>query len=143
MKRIVKTTFIMLVILAAIYIGVVVYAQATYNDVMYAAVEYESITPPADWYEPEQLGIVRIIEREGGWLHTVVDCDKEPFPLQKENPIFLYKEEFYQISSLWFTPSLANPQWQIPIGGALAVAWILFGVLFLARPNIRNKYAKT
>ncbi len=133
MKNRVKAALLLMAILTVIYVSAVVWAQTNYNDVVYAAVEYESEAPPTDWYEPEQLGIVKIIEREGGWLHTVVDREKEPFPLQSENPIFLYKEKFYQISSLWATPGLADPQWQVPVGGALGAAWIFTGVFYIRR----------
>lgn len=131
MKKIVKVTFALMAMLTAIFVSVVMYTHAGYNDVMYAAIEYESAIPPTDWYTPEQLGIVNIIEREGGWLHTVVDQEKEPFPLQRETPIFLYKEEFYQVSSLWATPSLPELTigWQVPIGGAIVAAWIFTGVI--------------
>lgn len=131
MKKIVKVAFALMVILTAIFVSVVMYTHAGYNDVMYAATEYESANPPTDWYTPEQLGIVNIIEREDGWLHTVVDQEKEPFPLQREKPVFLYKEEFYQVNSLWATPSLPGHTigWQVQIGGALLAAWIFTGML--------------
>ncbi|MGD8545920.1 MAG: hypothetical protein PVH12_07070, partial [Candidatus Bathyarchaeota archaeon] len=116
MRKIVKVIFALMVILTATFVSVVMYTHASYNHVMYAAIEYESAIPPTDWYTPGQLGIVNIIEREGRWLHTVVDKEKEPFPLQRINPIFLYKEEFYQVSSLWATPSLPRHTigWQVP-----------------------------
>jgi len=137
MKKVVKVVLTLMVVLTAIYVSVVVYANvnSNYDDVVYAAFEYESETPPTNWYTPEQLGIVKIIEygENGSWLHIVVDPKQEPFPLQEEQLIFLYNSTFYQVSSLWVTPGLPESvkQWQIPIGGVLGVGWVLTGALSL------------
>jgi hypothetical protein len=140
-KRMVKAALILMAILTVIYVSAVVYANTNaypypHRYVLYAAFAYESETPPTDWYTPEQLGIYDVIEYgENGsyWLHIAVDREKEPFPLQSENPIFLYKDKFYQVSSLWTTPGLPEhlKQWQIPIGGALGAGWVFTGILFL------------
>jgi len=143
MKKMVKAILISMAILTVIYVSAVVYANTNANTnanayphryVLYAANEYKSETPPTDWYTPEQLGIYDVIEYENGsWLHIAVDREKEPFPLQSENPIFLYKDKFYQVSPFWTTPGLPESvkQWQIPIGGVLGAGWILTGALFL------------
>ena len=138
MKKIVKVTLLLVAILTVIYVSAVVYAYANSNlihDVVYTAYEYESETPPTDWYTPEQLGIYEVIElgENADCLQIVVHQEKEPFPLQSENPIFLYKDKFYQISSHWVTPGLPEhvKQWQTPIGGALGVCWVFTGALFL------------
>ena len=137
MKKVMKVIAILMVILTVFYVSVVVvYANVNYDDVVYAAFEYESETSPTNWYTPEQLGIVKIIEYgENGsyWLHIVVDPKQEPFPLQEEQPIFLYNSTFYQVSPLWVTPGLPESvkQWQIPIGGVLGVGWVLTGALSL------------
>jgi hypothetical protein len=137
MKISMKAIAILMVILTVFYVSVVVYANvnSNYDDVVYAAFEYESETTPTNWYMPEQLGIVKIIEYEenGSWLHIVVDPKQEPFPLQEEQPIFLYNSTFYQVSPLWVTPGLPESvkQWQIPIGGVLGVGWVLTGAIFL------------
>jgi len=53
-----------------------------------------------------------------------------------ENPIFLYQDKFYEVSSLWVTPGLSEgKQWQIPIGAALGACWTFTGVLFLKWRN--------
>ena len=138
MKKVFTVTLILMAILTVIYVSAVVCANTNANAyphryVLYGAFEYESETPPTDWYTPEQLGIYEVIELGESWLHIAVDREKEPFPLQSENPIFLYKDKFYQVSSLWTTPGLPESvkQWQMPIGGALGVCWIFTGVLFL------------
>lgn len=129
-----------MVILTVIYVSAVVYANTNANAyphryVLYGAFEYESETPPTDWYTPEQLGIYAVTElgENGSSLHIAVDREKEPFPLQSENPIFLYKDKFYQVSPLWVTPGLPESvkQWQIPLGVALGACWAFTGVLFL------------
>jgi hypothetical protein len=136
MKKAVGAALISMAVLTAIYASVVVYANVSsnYDEVVYTAVRYESETPPAYWYTAEQLGIVEVIEygeNDSSWLHIRVDPEKEPFPLQHELPIFIYKDKFYQVSPLSATPSLPESviQWQIPVGGALGAGWILSGVV--------------
>jgi len=142
MKKSVKAVLILLVILTVIYVSAVVYANTNasacpdpHRCVLYAAFKYEADTSPSEWYTLEQLGICDVIEyvENGSWLHIAVDREKEPFPLQSENPIFLYKDEFYQVSSLHVTPALPEgiKNWQIPVGGALGIGWVFTGVLFL------------
>ena len=141
MKKVFTVTLILMAILTVIYVSAVVCANTNANAyphryVLYGAFEYESETPPTDWYTPEQLGIYDVIEYgENGWLHIAVDREKEPFPLQSENPIFLYKDKFYQVSPLWVTPGLPEgvKQWQILIGGVLGAGWVFAGALFFKR----------
>ena len=150
MKKVFTVTLILMAILTVIYVSVVVYANANANAyphryVLYGAFEYESETPPTDWYTPEQLGIYDVIEygENDSWLHIAVDREKEPFPLQSENPIFLYQDKFYQVSPLWVTPGLPEgvKQWQILIGGALGAGWVFTGALFFKR-RIQKRYLK-
>jgi len=102
-------------------------------NVVYAAHKYQSEKPPSDWYMPEELGIYRITEYgENGWLHIAVIREEEPFPLQEEQPIFKYKDKFYQVSPLWATPALPEPWWVwgngpilAGIGMILIFAWII------------------
>ena len=143
MKKIVKVALLLMAVLTVAYVSAVVYANAdvgfnhySHRYVLYAAFEFEADTPPSEWYTPEQLGIYDVIEYgENGsyWLHIAVDKEKEPFPLQSANPTFLYKDEFYTVSSVWVTPMLPGEfrQWQIPIGVALGAGWLFAGVLFL------------
>ena len=141
MKRIVKASLLLIAILTVIYAGLVMYANANssygwgHRDVVYGAVKYESETPPTDWYTPEQLGIVKMVyyEENCTWFHAVVDREKEPFPLQEEQPIFKYKDKFYQISPLWTTPGLSESAKAQLIGGGVLVGsgWAFTGVLFL------------
>jgi hypothetical protein len=122
-----------------IYVSAVVYADVNsppypHRHVLYAAFEYEGDTPPTEWYTPEQLGICDAIEYEenGSWLHIAVDREKEPFPLQEKQPVFLYKDKFYQVSPLWVTPGLPESikQSQFPIGGVLGAGWVFTAILF-------------
>jgi len=118
MKRVVKAALILMTILTVIYVSAVVYANANANAnsspyphryVLYAAFEYEGDAPPAERYTPEQLGIYHVIEYgENGsyWLHIAVDREKEPFPLQEKQPVFLYEDKLYQVSPRWITPGL-------------------------------------
>ena len=150
MKKVFTVTLILMAILTVIYVSAVVYANTNANAyphryVLYGAFEYESETPPTDWYTPEQLGIYDVIEygENGSWLHIAVDREKEPFPLQSENPIFLYQDKFYHVSPLWVTPGLPEgvKQWQILIGGALGAGWVFTGALFFKR-RIQKRYLK-
>ena len=139
MKTVMKVALILMAILTVTYTGVVVHANTTANSqryVLYAAFEYEGDTPPTEWYTPEQLGIYGVIEYEGNgsyWLHIAVDREKEPFPLQEKQPIFLNKDKYYQVSPLWVTPGLPESvkQWQISIGGVLGAGWVFTAILFL------------
>ena len=142
MKRIVKASILLMAILTVIYAGLVAYANANpsglsgHRYILPAAFEYESETPPTEWYTPEQLGIVKIIEHGENntcWLHVLVDREKEPFPLQEEQPIFKYKDKFYQISPLWTTPGLSESAKGQLIGGGVLVGsgWAFTGALFL------------
>jgi hypothetical protein len=139
MKTVMKAVPILMAILTVTYVGVGVYANTTASSnryVLYAAFEYEGETPPTEWYTPEQLGIYGVIEygeNSSYWLHIAVDREKEPFPLQEKQPIFLYKDKYYQVSPLWATPGLPESvkQWQIPIGGILGAGWAFTGILFL------------
>ena len=138
MKIIAKVVLVLMTILTVICASVVVYvnANSSGHNPLYAAFEYESAAPPADWYTPEQLGIVQIIEYgENGsyWLHVAVE--NEPFPLQSEQPVFQYENKFYQISPLWVTPGLSEQvrQLQIPIMGALGTGWLFAGVLLFKK----------
>jgi hypothetical protein len=144
MKRVVKVVLILMTILTVIYASAVVYANANSNSesspyphryVLYAAVRYEGDIPPPEWYMPEQLGIYNIIEyvENASWLHIEVDREKEPFPLQEKQPVFLYKDKFYQVSPLWATPALTESAnlWQVPIGLALGTGWVFTCALFV------------
>ncbi len=139
MKRVVKAALILMAILTVTYVGVVAYANTTANFhryVLYAAFEYEGDTPSTEWYTQEQLGIYGVIEYGGNgsyWLHIAVDREKEPFPLQEKQPIFLYKDKYYQVSPLWATPGLPESvkQWQISVCGVLGAGWVFTGALFL------------
>jgi hypothetical protein len=98
MKVAVKAILVLMMILTGIHIGAIVYANSTicpddYDfsvtspGVVYGASLYTSVTPPSIWYTRDQLGIVGVREHgpdEYLQLQIVVDREKEPFPLQRE-----------------------------------------------------------
>ena len=146
MKGLAKAPWILMVLLMAIltviYASAVAYANVNshpypHQYVAYAAFEYRGDTPPTEWYTPEQLGIydVTVYEENYSFLHIAVDREKEPFPLQEKQPVFLYKDKFYRVSQLWATPGLPESvkQWQFPIAGLLGIGWISTGILFIWR----------
>lgn len=98
------------------------------NGVVHVAYDYESETLPSEWYLPEELGIYEIIEYgENGFLQI-----KGSHSLQEEQPIFKYKDKFYQVSPLWVTLGLPEPWWTwgngsilMGIGMILILAWII------------------
>ena len=144
--KVLKSAAVLMVLLSLTYVSCAVYAASVsnvhlrYSEVLYAAVKYESDDPPLFYYLPEELGIIEIHNHgrsDPSWVHVSVDPQKEPFPLQKEEPIFLYEEKFYQISPLWTTAGLASNSnnWQVPIGGALLAGWLSIGIFSIKRPK--------
>jgi len=148
MKRIEKIALSVLLVLTLIYIGAVMYvgtkSSSRYvtiaHNVLLGAFKYTGEMPPSMWYAPEQLGIVGVIEYyddkgDISWLHVEVsESDHER--LQEEQPIFKYGENFYQVFPGWVTPSLSKRRWQFPVeatpvGVALGVSWLIFGVSVL------------
>ena len=99
------------------------------NGVVNGAYVYESQTSPSKWYLPRELGIYEIIEYgENDFLQ--IKCVDS---LQQEQPIFKYKDKFYQVSPLWITLGLQEPWWTwgngpviMGMGIILIVAWIAF-----------------
>jgi hypothetical protein len=138
MKRAFKVALALMVTLTAVYAGLVVYADVNAGDgsgdiVVYGAFKCKSETPPTVWYTPEQLGIVGVRELDSYWLHVSVDLEREPFSVEAERPIFVYKGVFYQILEVWVTPALPKPvinQWQGVVAGTLGAGLALAGVLF-------------
>lgn len=141
-----KVVLIVMVILTVIYVGAVAYAHAYPHMVVdLVAYKYEADTTPAEWYAPEELGIVEIYkfgeEHPSYALKIVVDPEKALFLSQSETPIFLYTDKFYIVaypSLIIFRP--ANIKWQIPIGAALGAGWVFTGVLFLEARKRNEKY---
>jgi len=129
MKKTIVAVLLTMSILTAIFISFVVYANSVDSgaNVLYAAERYQPEDPPSPWYKPEELGIVQVIEdtQNASWVHIEVDREKEPFPLQKEKPIFLYNGTFYKVSPFSVTPGLSEEikQWQIPGGAAIGIGW--------------------
>jgi hypothetical protein len=108
-----KACLALFAVLIVTYVRAVTYANTDSNSygslryVGYTADKYESDTPPAEWYTPEQLGICEICEyQDGAWLAIGVDREREPFPLQEKQPIFMYKDKPYQVDAFWTTPAI-------------------------------------
>jgi hypothetical protein len=135
LKKRVKVALLLMAALTVSYVSMIAYVYASStndrNDVVYGAFEYDS--EPSDWYTPEDLGIFSIIELGEGWLHVAVSKEDEPFPLQEEQPIFKYKDKFYQVSELWVTPGLPESTKGTLILAAcgLGCGWFFAGGLFL------------
>jgi hypothetical protein len=122
-----------MLVITAVYIGAVVYANSeTSGGAVDSAFLYHGI--PEEWYTPEQLGIVKIIgyTEDTTWIQVVYG-DQGPLVNPDEEPIFKYKDKFWQISHFYVTPALPEEvkRWQVPIGGAISVGWIFTGIVFL------------
>jgi hypothetical protein len=149
MKGAAKAILVVMMNLTGIYISIVVCTNSsifsldissTSHDVVYNAGLYTSLTPPSIWYTRDQLGIVGVMEYgpdDSLQLQIVVNLEKEPFPLQREQPIFLYKDRFFRVTPFRVTPNLESTKewhtrrWQILMGVALGVGWISVGVLLI------------
>jgi hypothetical protein len=128
-----KLLLIVMLVITAVYIGAVVYANSeTSGGAVDSAFLYHGI--PEEWYTPEQLGIVKIIgyTEDTTWIQVVYG-DQGPLVNPDEEPIFKYKDKFWQISHFYVTPALPEEvkRWQVPIGGAISVGWIFTGIVFL------------
>jgi len=144
MKKSLMVALALMSILTVVYIGAVVYANTNYDgfkEIVLAAEELE--TQPSSWYTPEELGIISIAEKQGfpGLLSIGVPPEKDWERLQGEQPVFKYKDEFYQILPVWVdTIYIPHPvlQYKIPIGAAVGTGWILIGALiFREKRKIR------
>lgn len=131
MKRKLKIALIVMLLLTAIYISAVVYANSISSE---GAVDTAFLyhDEPDGWYTPEQMGIVRIegYNETSTWI-KVVYGEQGPLVNPEEKPIFKYRNKFWQISELHVTPAPPESvQWQVPIGGAVVVGWVFIGILF-------------
>ena len=136
MKKI-KILLISMLIITAVYLGAVVYANSSSSSGgggIDAAFLYHGV--PEKWYTPEQLGIVDIggYSENATWIQVVYG-EQGPLvnPEVEEPPIFKYKGKFWQISTLHVTPGLPEEakKWQVPIGGVIGAAWIFTGIVSL------------
>jgi len=143
MKMRIKILLISMLIITAVYLGAVVYANS--NSLSGSAIDAAFLYhgEPKVWYTPEQLGIVKILgyQENATWIQVVYG-DQGPLinPEVEEPPIFKYRGKFWQISKLHVTPSLPESvkRWQVPIGGMIAVGWVFIGALYFKskRKNI-------
>lgn len=126
---------IVMTIATGIYVRAEAYAysNSSRGDVLYASNLYESENPPPHWYEPEELGIIEVIEYENTTsVHINVDKEREPFPLQEVQPIFQYKDKFYKVSPLWMGYPVPPNLPQQPAGAVFCgIGWCVTVVLGL------------
>ena len=154
MKRIVKASILLMAILTVVYASAVAY-KIGYADGESRVRKYSIVrqpigygiwrsysaeklkTEPAEWYTPEELGIVLIKCRHFEHYHIYIVREHEEKALawmrdDEFTPYAVkYEDEFYHIVFLWTTPAVPEPNWQIPIGVALGLGWVFTGVLFL------------
>jgi hypothetical protein len=151
MKREVIMLLVAMTILTAIYIGAIVGTSVgadnnAKGNVLYGAYRYRSETPPPVWYNLTYLGIVDVFKySNGNLLHINVDLEhvpKELSPLQAKQPVFKYKNEFYQVSLLWNGwPAYAGPiDWQVPVGGLVGIGWLATGTVIVLRSRKTKRY---
>jgi hypothetical protein len=154
MKKVMKACLVAMVILTAVYIVVVVYANANsrYNtdssNYGKKPIEYGILkayfgerleTEPQEWNTTGELGITfgKLMEAAENETYEVliVDTEKalswmngtvpEPYAVK-------YGDNFYRIVFLWVELGLPESikKWQVPIVAALGVSWAFTGVLF-------------
>jgi len=138
MKNLRKIFLTLSLILTVVSIIISVYANTNSPDshyVLYAAFECQPEPSDKVWTK-EQLGIIDVLEYGNEthfWLHITVDLQKEPFPLQEEEPIFKYKNKFFRVSPFWVTPGSPAETaklLQIPFLGVTVITWCITGVLY-------------
>jgi hypothetical protein len=155
MKKTVLAFLFSMTVLTVGYAGFLVYLSASSVSahqqtsdsgylVVYSAEEYVSEEPPTTMYTREELGIVEVIDygvESPTWVHVVVDREKEPFPLQKNSPIFSYKDRLYQVAPLWVSPGLPEQPmiWKIQpiVIASLGIGWALAFVLLVREKNAK------
>lgn len=133
MRKKMKIILVTMVIITAIYVGAVVYANTSSSSS--GAIDAASLyhEEPEEWYTPEQLGIDKILgyDENSTWVQVVYG-KQGPLVNPDERPVFKYRGKFWQISSLHVTPGLPEEvkRKQVLIGGAICIGWIFTGVLF-------------
>lgn len=140
-------------ILTVIYVSAVVYAiNANSADSnidegywLLAADLYEN--QPSSWYTPEELRITKIIEyKETTSIHVAIPRDVNYTEMIEQQPIFKYKERFYQISKTDFTPALPEEAkgrliYPASVGGGVCIAggWVCVGYFGLRKRREGNE----
>jgi hypothetical protein len=155
MKKIVWAFLFSMAVLTVSYAGFWLYPSASsYSGhlrtsgsgylVVYAAEEYVSEEPPATLYTQMELGIVDVLDygvESPTWVHVAVNREKEPFPLQKNMPVFSFKDKLYQVIPLCVTPGLPErsvmDQIQLLIIACLVVGWVLAFILLVRGNSVK------
>jgi len=155
MEKWLKAILILLTILTAVYVSVVIYANATSarsadstgdgkDPVEYGIwrhyLDDKLEAEPAEWYTPEQLGIALVRSQVTEERYHIFIADEEkalpwmngtkPMPYAVK-----YENAFYHIAYLWVTPGLPEnaKQWQIPAATGLGAGWASVVALFFWR----------
>ncbi|MBS7632948.1 hypothetical protein KEJ15_04910 [Candidatus Bathyarchaeota archaeon] len=135
--KIIKIFSVVMIIVTVAYVSYEAHAYSN-NDsrgsTAYGVDLYTGESPPPVWYTPEDLGIIDYYPDENCFSHVIVDKSKEPFPLQEVQPMFLYKDKFYQVSALWTAYPVPKNLPQQPVGAiACGAGWLAIGTLYLRR----------
>ncbi|MBS7632070.1 hypothetical protein KEJ15_00375 [Candidatus Bathyarchaeota archaeon] len=138
-----KIFLLAMVILTAVYLGAILYANATDSPkidgdhVVPGAFLYKEM--PSEWYTPEQLGIVKIEDYGAGenatWLHVFIPREVYYNDSKGEwiwGKVFRWEfnGKFYKIE-FWVTQGLPEDvikRSQVPVGGVIATGWIAGGI---------------
>ncbi|MBS7632420.1 hypothetical protein KEJ15_02195 [Candidatus Bathyarchaeota archaeon] len=130
---------LLLVMLAStvIYVGVSSYMTSTRGSTGPVCIASRYVGTTSTYYTPERLGIMEI-EEYGNGSTLFVTFESRILSLPANNPVFKYKDAFYQINipSAIFLPGRSKP---IPIqpiliGGLLvAMGWLITLVVFLKK----------
>jgi len=103
MKKIVKIALVLMMsIWTAISTGLLLVYATSSNGNFYFSGKYYFATlyegdPGNGWYDPKDLGIIQIIEKNATSLAVSIPTSLNPGDLEVKRPIFKYKDRFYQI----------------------------------------------
>jgi hypothetical protein len=96
---------------------------------------------PQEWNTTEDLGIIFADKMEYADTETyairIID-EAKALPWMRDEEltpdVVQYEDAFYRLVFLWVTPGLPDHvrQWQIPIGVALGIGWVLIISMTLA-----------
>ena len=161
MKKLVKASLLLMAVLTVIYASAVTY-KIGYADGESHARKYSPVkhpteydiwrhyfaekleTEPQEWYTPEELGIILIINShfEHYDIFIAREHEEKAFAWMRDHEFtpyaVKYEDEFYQILGLWVTPGISGPKWEIPTGIALGAGWVFSGVHFLKGRGEKN-----
>lgn len=112
---------------------------------IYAAYKFENDTTGLEIYEPEELGIYKIYHYgvdDPTFINVVTVND--PFRAPGENPVFRYREAFYQIWGYGHpgTIDIDLDPWQVAVGWILLI-WVIVLAIIGFTPRLLTENGKT